>query len=265
MAVNTEKQQESSAEKKSKITPKTIAWCIFLGAIVIAVACAIVLPDNSASVTLPTGSAADSELVTEQTNYDQASADISTDNVQQVIASLSRPEAYSASISNTLYWDGDWEEIEATQHVRDGICLTEYYDASGTVERMEAVDATQYYAWRRDSTSYYVGAVGSVSADDTGMIPTYETVVEADPDSITEAGLRTVNGESCIYVTVEDADTDYSLTYWVSTVSGLLVQADYTRGSELVRSVAVSDIEQEEPAASLFVLPDGYSLLDGAE
>ena len=70
-----------------------------------------------------------------------------------------------------------------------------------------------------------------------------------------------MNGESCIYVTVADANTGYSLTYWVSAVSGLLVQADYTRGSELVRSVVVSDIQQEEPAASLFVLPDSTSLL----
>lgn len=261
MAVNTEGQQDSAAAQKSGLTPRRIAWCIFLGAIVIAVALAVVLPDSGARIQLPAGSAAASSAVTEKPNYELTDTDISTENVQQVIASLTRPAAYSASVSNTLYWNGDWKEIHAIQYVRDGVCLTEYRDASGNAERMEAVNGDRYYAWRRDSATYYTGSTGTVSADDTGMIPTYETVIAEEPASITEAGLRTVNGESCIYVTVADANTGYSLTYWVSAVSGLLVQADYTRGSELVRSVVVSDIQQEEPAASLFVLPDSTSLL----
>lgn len=147
------------------------------------------------------------------------------------------------------------------QYVRDGVCLTEYDDADGTAERFEAVKGGSYFAWQRTGSAQYTGATGTVTSDDLSMIPTYETLVAEDPQEITEAGLRTVGGVSCIYATVTDAETGYSLTYWISAVSGLLIQADYTRGSELVRSVVVDEMEQEQPSASLFVMPDGTSLL----
>lgn len=261
MAAKTDQKNET--KEKSKWTSKRIAWIIFFSAVAAAIFIAIALPGRNTSITLPTGSAAPLQgVVTEQTNYQLSDANITKQNVQQVIASLARPKAYSVSISNTLYWDGEWQEIQAAQWVQDDICLTQYNDSTGVAERFEAVAGEQYYAWRRGSATYYTAPTGVISADDTGMIPTYETVVSADTDSITEAGLRTVNGESCIYVAVADADTGYHLTYWVSTVSGLLVQADYTRGSELVRSVVVSDIKREELDQALFNLPDGSSLLD---
>ena len=60
-------------------------------------------------ITLPTGEAdtpvvtADSQLLTAQSVAD---VDITTDNVQHVIASLTRPEAYSCTIENKLYYAG---------------------------------------------------------------------------------------------------------------------------------------------------------------
>ena len=58
-------------------------------------------------ITLPTGEAdtpvvtADSQLLTAQSVAD---VDITTDNVQHVIASLTRPEAYSCTIENKLLY-----------------------------------------------------------------------------------------------------------------------------------------------------------------
>lgn len=263
MAIKTDTQQSSAKtkRKKTKLTSKRIAWCTFFGAAAVATVVAIALPGGGSQITLPQGGVSAQNIVKEEAGYRLTNANISKENVQQVIASLTRPSAYSAAVSNTLYWDGDWKEIQAAQYVRDGICVTQYYNASGAAEQSEAIVGDQYYAWRRDGTQHYQGATGIVSADAAGMIPTYESVIKEDADSITEAGLRTVNGESCIYVTVADTDTEYNLTYWISTVSGLLVQADYTRGSELVRSVVISDVRQEEPASALFALPDGGSLL----
>lgn len=237
-------------------------WAVFCAAVVLALLCAAALPGGNAGIVLPEGDGADAhDIITEQTQYQLTRTDISTENVQQVVASLARPEAYSASVTNTLYWSGAWKEIHAVQYVRDGVYLTEYRDANGNSTRFEAVRDGNYYAWQRAGATQYSGATGTVSSDDLSMIPTYETLVEADARTITEAGLRTVNGVSCIYATVDNAENGYQLTYWISTVSGLLVQADYTRGSELVRSVVVDEMEQEQPPASLFLLPDGTSLL----
>lgn len=257
------KNEPAQTEKKNKLrlTSHRVAWIVFLCVVLLAVLAAVVLPGESAGITLPQGSAVERDVATENTKYHLTNADITKENVQQVIASLERPDMYSASVTNTLYWNGAWNQIHAVQYVRDGICLTEYNDASGNAERFEAVKDGIYYAWRRGGTAQYSGAAGTVSADASSMIPTYETVVEEDPANINEAGLRTINGESCIYVTVSDQTTGYSLTYWVSTVSGLLVQADYNHNGELARSVVVDNIQQVEPSASLFVMPNGTSLL----
>ena len=254
---------EESGKKEEKgngLTLRRAAWIVFFAALVLAVVVAALLPGGS-GIVLPEGSGTARDVITEQTGYSLTGADITKENVQQVIASLARPEAYVASVTNTLYWNGAWKEIQARQYVRDGVSLTAYSDAEGNTERFQAVSGDRYSAWRRGSTAQYSGSTGTVSADDIGMIPTYETVVNADPANITEDGLRTVSGVSCIFVTVSDPATNYQLTYWVSTVSGLLIQADYTRGGELIRSVVIDDIQQKIPPASLYLLPDGTSLL----
>lgn len=266
MTQNTDRQSEnksSAAGTHKKLTFRQKVGGIVTGSIVFAVIMAALLPGSDSRIVLPSENAATEyhDIVTEQTEYRLADTDITVDNVQQVIESLERPSAYTAPITNTLYWSGAWKEIELVQYVRDGICLTQYNDSDGNAERFEAIKEEVYYAWRRGSDTQYSGAVGAVSADDISMIPTYETVIREDKENITEAGLRTVAGVSCIYVTVADTETGYNLTYWISTVNGLLIQADYTKDGELVRSVVVDEIELEIPAASLFVLPNGTSLL----
>ncbi len=258
---NEKKQKSSVGGKAARPIPRQMTWMIFVCVLFLAGIAAAALPGTSTGIALPQGSAAEQAVVTEKTQYHLTGADITKENVQQVIASLERPETYSASVTNTLYWSGAWNQIHAIQYVRDGVCLTEYYDNSGNAERYEAVKNTSYFAWRSGGTTQYAGEAGTVSADEESMIPTYETVIEEEADDIIQAGLRTVNGESCIYATVSDVATGYSLTYWVSTVSGLLVQADYTRNGELVRSVVVDNVQQTEPSASLFVMPNGISLL----
>ena len=260
MMQNTDKQN-TSADSKQTLHKKMIG--IAAAAIVLAAVCAFLLPNSQKEIILPDGSgtAGYHDVVTEQTEYRLTDTDITTDNVQQVIESLARPSAYIASITNTLYWDDKWDEIQAVQYVRDGVSLTQYNDAMGNAERFEAVHDGKCYAWRNGSKTQYSGAAGTVSSDDISMIPTYETVVQEEKAAITEAGLRTVSGVPCIYVTVADSKTGYQLTYWISTVNGLLIQADYTKGSTLVRSVVMNDIRLEMPSESLFTMPNGTSLL----
>ena len=264
MTQNTEKQNENSvAGMVKRLTFRQKIAGIVVGSIVLAIITVALFPKNKNEIVLPHGSANAEyhDVITEQTQYRLTDTDITIDNVQQVIESLARPTAYTASITNTLYWDDKWNDIQAMQYVRDGVYLTQHNDVNGNAERFEAICGETCYAWRRGSNTQYIGAAGAVSADDMSMIPTYETVIQQDRKNITEAGIRTVDGISCIYVTVVNAQTGYTLTYWISTVNGLLVQADYTKGSTLVRSVVVNEIQLEMPAESLFVMPNGTSLL----
>ena len=232
-----------------------------VAAVILAVACGIFIPGESKAIVLPEHIELSQGAVTEKTPFNLSDTSITPDNVQRVVESLSRPEAYTASVTNTLYWNGTWDSIAAKQYVRDGITLIAYFTSDGIEERYEVVEEDIYYSWRRDGTSQYSASTGSLDRDDMSMIPTYENVIDLEKNQIIDAGLRTVNGESCIFVTVQDEMNGYELTYWISTVSGLLVQADYTREGLLARSVVVNDIVAEEPSAVLYILPDGTSLL----
>lgn len=243
------------------MTPKTAGGAAMAAAVIAAILCGIYIPEASSAIELPSSKHMSEGVVEETTPYQLTNTSITTENVQQVVASLARPKAYSATVTNTLHWGGTWDDIDATQYVRNGITLIAYYNAENVQERYEVVEDDVYYSWRRDGTAQYSASTGSLNSDDMSMIPTYENVIALNQNDIVDAGVRTVNGESCIFVTVNDTQNGYEVTYWISTVSGLLIQADYTRDGQLARSVVVSDIVREIPAAALYVLPDGTSLL----
>lgn len=252
---------QSEARARQTGAAMAVGMSLVVAAAIIAVVLGNVLPEHSRKIAFPQDNVLSQGVVTEKAPFHLSDTSITTENVQRVVESLSRPEAYTAAVTNTLYWNGTWATITADQYVRDGITLIAYHNTEGIEERYEAERDGLYYAWRRDGSSQYSASAGSIDRDDMSMIPTYETVVELDQDKITDAGMRTVNGEACIFVTVMDEKDSYQLTYWISTVSGLLIQADYTRDGELARSVAVGDIREEIPSATRYVLPDGTTLL----
>lgn len=245
-----------------RITPRVIAWIIVLLALLIAVAAAVGLfGGKKNTISQPNGSAESVQQVKEEQNVTFTDADITLDNVQQVIENLHRPDAYSLAIDNTVFWNQDWSTCQVNQYVRDGVCLTEYLDTTQEVERYEMIVGEYYYSWREGHKKYHQSSTGTVTADQTAMIPTYETIVDTDPSELTDAGLRTVNNIPCIYCVVEDPQSSYTITYSVSTVTGLLVQAEYARGDEIVRSVSVTAVNMETPEGELFTLPDGTNVL----
>lgn len=254
--------KQKIVELSGKLTPRRTAALIAVIAVLLAVLIAIVSFGGGGSVELPQGEGSAQQPEVEQpSGYTQTDADITVDNVQSVISSLSRPESYSAHITNTVYWNGAWKGVEADRYVLKGTSLTKYYDTKGEEERYTVLRGGQYFSWRTGDTDYYMGSSGELSADSASMLPTYEDVAKLTAESITEAGMRELNGSPCIYVTTEERDSGYTLTYWISPVNGLLVQADYRKKDQLVRSVVVSDVQSEAPDEALFELPDGQSAL----
>lgn len=133
-------------------------------------------------ITLPTGEAdtpvitADSQLLTAQSVAD---VDITTDNVQHVIASLTRPEAYSCTIENKLYYTGGSSSLRCRRYVRDGVIRTDTLTESGAVRASIIRRGDTIYSWNADSSAVYEGRAGSFSDDASAMLPTYEDVLAA--------------------------------------------------------------------------------------
>lgn len=255
--------KELSDRPRPSAAPRIAACFAVLAALIIAIVLSTGLFGRSSDhISLPTGSADPAQLTVEKQSYQLADAEITLENVQQVIEQLRRPETYSVAIDNTVFWDQDWSTCQVNQYVRDGVCLTEYFDTTQEIERYEMIDGDTYYSWRAGRKSYHRSSTGSVTADQTAMIPTYETIVDTEPSELTDAGLRSVGNIPCIYCVVQDPMSGYTITYSVSTVTGLLVQADYSRGKEIVRSVSITAVNTEVPDKERFELPDGTQVLD---
>ncbi len=209
----------------------------------------------------PTGEAdtpvitADSQLLTAQSVAD---VDITTDNVQHVIASLTRPEAYSCTIENKLYYTGGSSSLRCRRYVRDGVIRTDTLTESGAVRASIIRRGDTIYSWNADSSAVYEGRAGSFSDDASAMLPTYEDVLAAGVTPLS-AGRTSTDSEPCIIVSF-DLD-GYRCAYSVSASSGLLKSASFYSGDTLTRSVSVSGLSTEAPDKVYFTLPGGKTLL----
>ncbi|MGN1014514.1 MAG: hypothetical protein ACI4PM_04045 [Butyricicoccus sp.] len=249
-------------KRRRRLTPKMSVWLAVIVVLLIALAASIGLfGGNDNPISLPDEQSTKPEAAQEEQGFTLSDADITVDNVQKVIDELERPESYTISIDNTVYWEQDWNSCQVNQYVLDDLFLTEYMNTTQEPYRYELIQGDTYYSWRVGKKKYHTGKTGSLTTDQAAMIPTYETIVDLDKKSITDAGLREIDGVPCVYCVVEDEDSGYTITYSVSTVSGLLVQAQYTRKGELVRSVDVTNVDTNAPDSSKFVLPDGTSLV----
>ena len=179
-------------------------------------------------ITLPTGEAdtpgvtADSQLLTAQSVAD---VDITTDNVQHVIASLTRPEAYSCTIENKLYYTGGSSALRCRRYVRDGVIRTDTLTESGAGRSSIIRRGDIIYSWNADSSAVYEGRAGSFSDDASAMLPTYEDVLAAGVTPLS-AGRTSTDSES-------------SALIWTATaaLTACLRPQDFSKAHRSIRAI----------------------------
>ncbi|MGM9661971.1 MAG: hypothetical protein ACI3WR_02635 [Oscillospiraceae bacterium] len=185
---------------------------------------------------------------------------VTPETVQRAIGTLQRPERYARTVTVEQLWSGGSGVYTSTVSVRDGWTRVDTQLPGGTL-RHSLTDGKTTYIWYGTETAYYTGAAGDISADAEQAIPTYEDVLACDTEQILRADYRSYGETACIYV--ETALTDRAtLCYWVSVASGLLTAAEKYEGDTLVYRMTAAE-SAGEPAAELFVLPDGTALLSG--
>ena len=206
----------------------------------------IILPGSEGdSPTVGTGSA----LLTGQNHFEGTAIGwtIDVNNAKTVIATLTRPAAYSSRIENTIYYDGGSAALYCHRYVRDNVMRTDTLGSDNQVQStLIRVPDSKVYAWNAGDSTAYQGKAGDFTDDAAAMLPTYEDVL-ADEVQLTAAGRQDINGYRCVYA--------------VSTVSGLLAQASFYDGDTLTRKVTVSELSTETPDSELFTLPDGESVI----
>ncbi len=184
---------------------------------------------------------------------------VTPETVQSIVATLARPDSYYRELTvETLWSTGSysapvqvWEDGGWT-HVRQTL-------SSGAVRHDLTGSAAAYY-WYEGSTAWNLFHADERSADLAQRIPTYETVLELETESITQAGYELRGSYPCVYVQVQ-GEGDGVERYWISTDNGLLISAEREQGGELVyRMTAYTQVQTPCPATASFALPDGQVL-----
>ena len=179
------------------------------------------------------------------------------------IASLSRPENYGRNVTIEYFWNGGSGTQELYTIVREPWTRIDRGLSSGQT-RISITNGEKTYIWYGydDGAAVYSAPAGNISADAEQSIPTYEDILDLPAEDILLADYRALNALNCIYVETARDETGYSLRYWISVDSGLLVQAEKLLEESVVYRMSAPYLDQTEYDASRFTLPDGTVLLD---
>ena len=186
--------------------------------------------------------------------------EVTPETVQAAVATLSRPQKYSRTVTVEQLWKGGSGAYETAAAVSGGWTRTDRTLPGGRV-RHALTDGETTYIWYDSEKEVYAAAAGGISADNEQTIPTYEDILDLPVEAIAAADYRTISGVNCIYVETAE-DRGYVLRYWVNVDTGLLVAAEKLLNGNTVYRMGAPSLELiEEPSVSDFALPDGRVLL----
>ena len=207
----------------------------------------LVLPDDT--------EAADGTGDASAPGGDLTVVEVTPETVQAAIATLERPAQYRRTIWIEQFWDGGSGSYSVSVAVGDGRTRVDRTLPDGRV-RHAVTNGVTTYIWYDGYSEVYSGPADTVSADDEQDIPTYEEVLALPVEDITAAGYQMVSNTECIYVEAEERD-GYSMRYWVSVDTGLLVAAEKLLDGETVYRMASPTLDASSSFSSDFTLPDG--------
>ena len=186
--------------------------------------------------------------------------EVTPQTVQSVIRTLERSTSYYWELTVETFWTGGSSATSVQTWVDGGWSHTRQVLPSGLIRHDLISEDTVYY-WYEGSSDYLTAPAEGGSADLAQHIPTYEEVLELEPERIVEAGFGERDGMSCIYVETDIDELGYLERYWISTDNGLLVGAETEKEGQIVLSMTSTeaDVLQQE---GNFTLPDGTVLYE---
>ncbi len=208
----------------------------------------IVLPDAGAVATAGgSGESGDPEPEL----YREVS--VTPENVGRVIATLSRPAAYTLSAQITYSHAGASASAQVIRAVREGAESVTWVRPDGESRILRS--GGLLYAWE-EGRDVLISPDGAMPADAAAGMPEYETAAGGTDVHVTQAGYTLYEGFSCIFFVAED-DSGLVSEYYVDIDTGLLVRSENRLNGETVYVMQTLSIEQAEPDPALFRLPDG--------
>ena len=192
--------------------------------------------------------------------------EVTRDNIQANVSSLSRPETYTRNVRIETYWDGGKAEYLIGIAVADGVTSLQILQPSG-IEKRIIITADSLYIWYKGDKVPYKGAIGSQgdeyrTADEWQMLVTFEELLELSPNDIISAGYTEFDGQDCMFAEYLSPLLGYTRKYYVSIDIGLITGAEeYDETGALVYVMTSGECLVGEASPTAFVLPDGSNLV----
>ena len=187
--------------------------------------------------------------------------EVTRDNVQSVIASLSRPEAYHQTMTVTTT-AGEKSFVKNVElWISGGLMRAEVQDDNDRKSLL--TDGETLYLWYEDdSEAAELPLHEGVSGDDLTGIPTYEMLLDVPKEQIKEASFVTLDDAEesrCIFVSLEqDTVIQY---FWISTDTGLLYKHTMLEDGEMVYAAEQQSLsllaDTDASLDDVFTLPNG--------
>ena len=223
--------------------------------------------NSNANILLPTERPGQIQTPDDAVSVQDNFLKVTTENVQSVVRTMSRPASYHQICQVTLT-EGPRTTSQIVDVWVDGSRLrADVSSETGTATLL--TDGTTAYLWHSEEEGYSSVVLNdTVSADDLLGLPTYEQLLNVDSKSLTEAAYVVLpeQGKQCIFVSAS-ADNGTKNEYWIDISSGLLFMATSTVNDEVLYSVQQSDLEHlaagDEAFSDRFQLPDGYDPFSG--
>lgn len=244
-------------EQKNRLVIVVAIVALIVGAIFASFG-RVLFAAHTPEVILPSGSAGTGDLpgsVSQEQNYQRV--EVTTDTVQGVVATLVRPSSYYRTLSVETFWPGGSSASQVQVWADGGWTHSVQTQPSGVVRHDLTGQDTLYY-WYDGAQQYQTAPADEKSSDLAQHIPTYETVLDLDPQEITDAGYETRGGLPCVYAEVQRGRSQQLQRFWVSTDNGLLVCAESEENGQLIyRMTSYSSIQSPCPSEASFTLPTG--------
>lgn len=192
---------------------------------------------------------------------DGVSVNVTPQTVQRLVDSLERYESYSRTVTVEYFAAGQSVGTASAQVWADGGWFrTDLTLSSGLVEH-SIVGGDRLWLWYSGEERVYSGPAEDMTADLMQRLPSYETVLALDKNSITAAGYESWSGQPCVYVEARTPALGYLERYWISENSGLLMAAEMEKDGELIYAMSSQEVVSPlDQTREIFVLPDGTVL-----
>lgn len=191
---------------------------------------------------------------------DYVRVEVTLDTVQQVIATLERPDSYARTVNvETVGAENESGASAASVTVDGGWTSTQLTLPDGRVCH-SVVGEGKRYVWYDNQRRWQEYDASENSADLAQRLPTYEDILAADKENIVEAQYVLTDAMPCIYVAVAEPELGYVESYWVSVDTGLLVRSESSKDGQIFYRMSGYTVETPADPGLNFTLPDGTVL-----